>query len=86
MRSIFLIQSNMQIGEQFFRVKNKNLKFLNLMKNKLTLKCFDNLVHIIQYNEDLQISMDDNVLSSDQMYFFNDKKGKFSGRIYFSKH
>ena len=81
-----VLDEMMQIGDKFYRVKNRSLKMLNFMLNrKITEKCFETVKHMLDYNEDLLITMDDNVFNDEQMLVFEDKNGKYFNRVYFSK-
>ena len=74
-----------QIGEKFYIVKNKNLRVLNFMQNPLTEKCFDSIKYMLDYNDDLLITIDENTFKPSQEEILLDRNGKYFNRIYFSK-
>ena len=76
-----------QIGGTCYIVKNKNLKVLNFMLNpSLTSKCFDNIKHMLDYNDELFITIDNHIFTDEQKEILADKNGKYLNRIYYSKN
>ena len=75
----------MMIQEQYYLVKNKDLKNINFMLNPLSDKCFDALINIFDNNPDMFITIDNKVLNEEHKNNFLDKKSKYYDKIYFSK-
>ena len=74
-----------QIDDKFFIVKNKTLKVLNLMQNPLTQNCFESIKYMLDYNDNLLITIDEKTFTVEQEEILLDRNGKYFNRIYFSK-
>ena len=73
------------IDDQYYTVKNKDLKIINLMHNSLTDKCYDNLIKIFEISPDMFITIDNKILTDEHKNTFLDKKSQYYDKIYFSK-
>ena len=80
----FLLEMQM-IEDQYYTIKNKDLKVINFMENPLTDKCYDSLINIFDNCPDMFITIDNKVLSEEHKNNFLDKKSKYYDKIYFSK-
>ena len=80
----FLYEMQM-IEDQYYTIKNKNLKIINFMKNPLTDKCYDSLINIFDNCPYIFITIDNKVLSEEHKNSFLDKKSKYYDKVYFSK-
>ena len=73
------------IEDQYYLIKNKDLKLINLMQNPLTDKCYDTLIKIFDICPEMFITIDYKVLSEEHRNTFLDKKSKYYEKMYFSK-
>ena len=73
------------IEDQYYLIKNKDLKLINLMQNPLTDKCYDTLIKIFDICPEMFITLDYKVLSEEHRNTFLDKKSKYYEKMYFSK-
>ena len=80
----FLLEMQM-IEDQYYTIKNKDLKVINFMENPLTDKCYDSLINIFDICPEMFFTIDNKVLSEEHKNNFLDKKSKYYDKIYFSK-
>ena len=80
-----LLDEFILIGDVYNSIKNPHLKNINLIKNSFTSKCFENLVFMLEYNQNLLISMDVSVFTSEQKEILRDPNTKYANRIYLTK-
>ena len=73
------------IEDQYYTIKNKDLKVINFMENPLTDKCYDSLINIFDICPEMFFTIDNKVLSEEHKNNFLDKKSKYYDKIYFSK-
>lgn len=75
----------LMIEDQYYTVKNKDLKIINFMQNPLTDKCYDSLINIFDTCPEMFITIDNKVLSDEHKNSFLDKKSKYYDKMYFAK-
>lgn len=73
------------IDEESYIVKNDTLKEVNLIENKLTEKCFDNMLIVLKEGEKIKISIDYKIFTIKQKNMISTQSGDFTNRIYFLK-
>lgn len=74
-----------QIDDKYYILKNNRIKVFNFMANNLTNKCFNLVKYMLDYNDDLLLTLDDNLFSKEEKDILLNKNSNYFNRIYFSK-